>query len=231
MNFRFFQEVSVNMSIASETSSNGSVVASPPPRSHRGDWTWELVTMYPQQGDWTEAEYMSLGLERMVELTDGVLEFPPTVKLSHARIAKFLSEILNGVVTSNSLGEVLWAPFAIRVAPGKLREPDVLYLSNQKIPEEDVPPDGAELVIEVVNEGLENRRRDLEQKREEYAGAGIPEYWIVDPEFETISVLTLIDGTYVLHGEFRPSRLATSVLLPGFEVDVGAAFAAAKSRS
>jgi Uma2 family endonuclease len=219
------------MSIAAETPVNELVGASPPPRSQRGDWTWELVTMFPQQGDWTEEEYMSLGLGRLVEFTDGVLEFLPMVKMSHARIAKFISEILNSVVTLNLLGEVFWAPCAIRVGPGKLREPDILYLNKQRIPEDDVPPNGADLVVEVVSEGLENRRRDLEQKREEYAEAGIPEYWIVDPEFETITVLTLIDGSYKVHGEFQTGSVATSVLLPGFEVDVGGAFAAAKSRS
>jgi Uma2 family endonuclease len=218
------------MSIAIETQVRESVEASPPPRSERGDWTWELVTMFPQQGDWTEEEYMSLGLGRLVEFTDGVLEFLPMVKLSHGRIAKYISEILNSIVTLNSLGEVLWAPCAIRVGPGKFREPDILYLSKQRIPKEDVPPDGADLVVEVVSEGSENRQRDLEKKREEYAEAGIPEYWIVDPEFETITVLTLIDGSYKVHGEFRSESKATSILLPGFEVDVGVAFAAAKPR-
>jgi Uma2 family endonuclease len=200
------------------------------PTSTRGDWTWEMATMFPRQGEWTEEQYMSLGLGRMVEFTDGVLEFLPMVKLSHGRIAKFISELLSSFVRTGSLGEVLWAPVAIRIGPGLLREPDILYLSPQRIPKEDIPPDGADLVMEVVSEGLDNRRRDFERKREEYAAAGIPEYWIVDPEFETITVLTLSDGTYKVHGEFGRGQTATSVLLPGFGIDVTAAFAAAKPR-
>ena len=46
-----------------------------------------------------------------------------------------------------------------------------------------------DLVIEVVSP--KNRRHDLETKRDEYARAGIPEYWIVDPEEETITVFVL----------------------------------------
>ena len=47
----------------------------------------------------------------------------------------------------------------------------------------------ADLVIEVVSE--KNRPHDIKKKRIEYARAGIPEYWIVDPEKETITVLVL----------------------------------------
>ncbi len=198
------------------------------PLSQRGTPTWEMALDYPRQGEWTEEDYLSLDIGQLVEFTDGVLEFLPMPKMSHARISRFVSDLLRAYVISRALGEVLWAPCPIRVGPGKLREPDVLYLSKRKIPREDVPPDGADLVVEVVSEGSQSRQRDFETKREEYAEAGIPEYWIVDPASETITVLTLDAGQYKLHGEFRSGGTATSVLLPGFEVNVGAAFAAAK---
>ena len=43
----------------------------------------------------------------------------------------------------------------------------------------------------MVSDGEENRKRDLVTKREEYAQASIPEYWIVDPALKTITVLQL----------------------------------------
>ena len=84
---------------------------------------------------------------------------------------------------------------------------------------------GADLVMEVVSD--DDRRRDLEVKRREYATAGIPEYWIVDPKLKTITVLVLEGSSYVAHGEFALGDRATSHLLPGFEADVTTAFAAA----
>ena len=80
--------------------------------------------------------------------------------------------------------------------------------------------DGADLVMEIVSE--DDRRRDLEIKREEYAQAGIPEYWIVDPQEEMITVLVLKPRkkTYMVHGVFGKGDRATSKLLPGFSVDV-----------
>jgi Uma2 family endonuclease len=88
--------------------------------------------------------------------------------------------------------------------------------------------DGADMVIEVVSEN--DPDRDLVHKRQEYAEAGIPEYWIVDPRVERITVLKLAGGKYQVHGEFAPGQMAGSVLLDGFAVDVAKVFAAAKGQ-
>ncbi len=58
----------------------------------------------------------------------------------------------------------------------------------------------------------------------DYAEAGIPEYWIVNPLEGTIIVLTLEAGAYVAHSVFRRGEQASSKLLSGFTVDVDAAF-------
>jgi len=84
---------------------------------------------------------------------------------------------------------------------------------------------GADLVMEVVSGGAEDRRRDLKKKRREYAQAGIPEYWIVDPREERITVLRLDGKKYAVHGEYAKGTKAASHLLPGFEADVAATFA------
>jgi Uma2 family endonuclease len=81
---------------------------------------------------------------------------------------------------------------------------------------------GADLVMEVVSGDDEDRHRDLVEKRQEYARAGIPEYWIIDPEQEKIIVLLLRNKQYVIHGEFSKGQVATSHSLPGFTVDVSA---------
>jgi Uma2 family endonuclease len=84
--------------------------------------------------------------------------------------------------------------------------------------------------MEIVSGSKVDRERDLIEKRSDYAQAAIPEYWIVDPETETITVLTLPAGQteYAVHGEFKPGQQATSKLLDGFTVDVAACFAAGK---
>ncbi len=78
-------------------------------------------------------------------------------------------------------------------------------------------------MMEVVIGDDDDRRRDLVIKRDEYARAGISEYWIVDPRDEQITVLHLARKRYVVHGEFGKGATATSHLLPGFTVNVTAA--------
>lgn len=80
---------------------------------------------------------------------------------------------------------------------------------------------GADLVVEIVSP--DNPERDTRVERADYAEAGIPEYWIVHPEAAAITVLTLTDDTYREHGLFRRGKPATSLLLPGFAVDVDSA--------
>jgi Uma2 family endonuclease len=114
----------------------------------------------------------------------------------------------------------------VRLGEGHFREPDIVYVKSSRIADERRPPNGADLVIEVVSPGKKNRKRDLQTKRRAYARARIAEYWIVDPHTQTITVLTLSARTYKAHGAFKPGDRATSKLLVDFWVDVTAAFAA-----
>ena len=62
------------------------------------------------------------------------------------------------------------------------------------------------------------------EKREDYASAGIAEYWIVDPQERKITVLTLTDTEYREHGVFIEGDDASSVLLAGFACRVSDVF-------
>lgn len=196
-----------------------------------GEPTWEVSRLFPSQGAWTEADYLALDAACLVELNDGVLEFPEMPDRAHQWLQKILLRLLDDFVMKHRLGEVLGAPTPIRLRTGRLREPDVFYLANARRPSDPhAIPDGADLILEIISTTPKSHRHDTITKREEYAEAGIPEYWIVDPQTETITVLTLPAGTteYALHGEFRVGQQATSVLLPGFAVDVAACFAAGR---
>ena len=77
---------------------------------------------------------------------------------------------------------------------------------------------GADLVPEVVSP--EDPERDTGTKRLDYAQARIPEYWIVNPIDETVTVLVLDGNAYSEHGVFRRGGRAESVCLEGFSVSV-----------
>lgn len=197
------------------------------PRSRLGTPVWELARLYPVQGEWTEAEYLALQTNQLIEFTHGVLEFLEVPNRKHQRIVGYLYRHLFLYNEQSGLGEVQTAPLPIRVSPETLREPDVLFLAQSRLLEDEtIPPDGADLAMEVVSPGPESRERDLVKKRHDYALAGISEYWIIDPDRETITVLALEDDQYQMIGEYRNGQKATSQLLPGFEIDVSGALSA-----
>lgn len=198
--------------------------------SKKGTPVWEMAYLYPLQGEWSETSYLNLHTNRLIEFDNGFLEFLPMPPLAHQLIVLYLYEMLKQFVQTHDLGRVLTAPLCVRLWHRKYREPDLIFLASERLKKmEGDYPDGADLMMEVVSGGVDDRYRDLVEKREEYAQAGIPEYWIVDPQEEKIIVLTLAGESYREHGIFTPGQAATSVLLDGFGVEVTAVFAAAQA--
>lgn len=202
----------------------------PAKKSTRGEPTWEIATLFPRQGEWSEEEFLTVSTNHFVELNDGCLELLPMPNYLHQAIVGMIFQVLQKFATDHQLGRASVAPLPVRLWSGQYREPDIVFLKPdriKKLRDERFrgQPDGADLVMEVVSPGDENRRRDLVEKREIYARAGIPEYWIVDPENRTITVLVLDGAAYRVHGEFDVSATATSALLSGFSVVVRDVFA------
>lgn len=189
--------------------------------------TWEIAHLFPAQGRWDEQDYLALThhTNRLVEFSSGCVEILPMPKTSHQMIVAWLYQALLAFTAPRKLGTVLFAPLRVRLLHGAYREPDVVFMLAEHA--ERIGEDyweGADLVMEVVSE--DNREHDLVTKRREYAEAGIPEYWIVDPAEQTITVLFLTGDTYAVAGSFCPGQEASSRLLAGFAVDVQAVFGA-----
>lgn len=199
------------------------------PLSAPGEPSWPVALLFPVQGQWTEADYLALQrrTNRPVELSDGCIEVLPMPSPFHQRIVRVLFRLLEDCVVRAGAGEVFFAPLPIRLWPGKFRDPDIVYLRPGRIADPHHQPQGADLVVEVVSEDDEDRRRDLETKRQEYARAGVAEYWIIDPKEQKVLVWTLDGSAYRLHGDYGRGAVASSMLLPDFAVAVSAVLDAA----
>lgn len=194
-------------------------------QSYRIEPTWDVAYLFPDQGNWSEEEYLALDTNHLIEYSHGRLEVLEMPTQSHQFFLLHLYRLLLAFVEQRNLGVVLTAAMPVQLWPGKYREPDILFMAAEHASRrQEQYWEGADLVMEVVSD--HDRRRDLTTKRQEYARAGIPEYWIVDPRRSQITVLALQGGSYIVHGHFSPGSQATSVLLPGFAVDVAAIFAA-----
>ncbi len=183
-----------------------------------------VLDLYPRQGEWTEEEYLDLTdhTNQLIEFTDGYVEVLPMPTDNHQSILLFLYEYFVAFLRPLG-GKVLVAPIRVHVRPRKFREPDLMLLRDAKDPRrQNRYWQGADLALEVVS--ADKPERDLVEKRGDYAEAGIPEYWIVNPENETITVLRLEENAYVEHGVFGRGAQATSALMLGFIVGVDAVF-------
>jgi Uma2 family endonuclease len=174
------------------------------------------------QGSWTLEQYLKLtdSTPSLVEFTDGVIEVLPMPTDKHQSILVFLFLALRMHIHPLG-GTVLFAALRLQIRPEKFREPDLILLQNANDPRrQNRYWLGADLVVEVVSN--DDPERDTVDKVIDYAEAGIPEYWIVNPLDETITVLQFSDTSYRTHGVFRRGTNATSVLLNGFSVSVDA---------
>lgn len=181
------------------------------------------IELDPIQGIWSEEQYLRLtdSSNLLVEFTDGNIEVLPMPTDNHQAISQFILLALIAFLQPFG-GKVHYAPLRLQIREGKQREPDLMVLLDANDPRrQNRYWLGADLVVEVVSD--DDPERDTVEKVADYAEAGIPEYWIINPLDETISVLTLAGDAYTprIH---RRGEEATSQLLGGFSLSVDAVF-------
>src|SRR5262249_14166882 len=189
-------------------------------RSRTSDRAYKefLLHALPDQGNWTEDKYLWLTdyTKRLVEFTDGFLEVLPMPTDRHQTILEFLLSLFNAYLQTIG-GKAHIAALRLRIREGKFREPDLLLVKDKQDPRrQDRFWTGADLTLEVVSK--DNPRRDLVEKRHDYAEGEVPEYWIVNPLNETITIYRLHGKRYRKHGQFGRGAVATSATLQGFSV-------------
>ena len=169
------------------------------------------------------AEYLELpdiDEYRWLELDDGELYFMPRPRRAH----QFLKDSLatQFITLFDSFSEPLAEVYSglviiISSEPGRILIPDLFVFLRAPGDESDVSAAGKipDLVIEILSS---DRNRDLIRKRQLYAEAGIPEYWIFDPRNDTVLPLELRNGEYVARPTLTVGDVLTTPLLPGLAI-------------
>jgi Uma2 family endonuclease len=141
-------------------------------------WTLEEVHRLPDDGN-------------TYELVRGELFVTPPPGERHETILAKLTAILVPYVQEHGLG-LVYRPKSVVRFEGSQVEPDLMVRKQHPDPRgDDSDWDRApmpELVVEVISPVT--RRRDLNQKKELYLDAGVPEYWVMDPEARTLTIFT-----------------------------------------
>ncbi|MDQ6695311.1 MAG: Uma2 family endonuclease [Chloroflexota bacterium] len=179
-----------------------------------------ILDLDPIQGLWTGEQYLRItdSSRWLLEFTDGKLEVLPMPTEQHQAMLGFLYVALLSFLQPRG-GKVFFAPLRLQLREGKFREPDLLIMRDAQDPRrQNAYWLGADLVIEIVSP--DNPERDTIVKRGDYADAHIPEYWIVNPEDQTITVLRLDGDLYAEYGVFGRGETVRSLLLESFSVTV-----------
>jgi Uma2 family endonuclease len=179
-------------------------------------------------------EYLSYddGMDRLCELFNGeLIEVPPESGIN-VQIANRLFFIFALLLSTDRVrGHGL--ELEVRGEPRNrypdltiIREEHVQLLARRNTIRLSMAP--PLLVVEVVSPGELQRDRDYVAKRQQYEDLGVPEYWIVDPEAQTVTVLELQGSDYVEVGMFcRGDRILTPTF-PELNLTADQVFAAAQ---
>jgi Uma2 family endonuclease len=160
------------------------------------------------------------------ELLEGELtEMTPSPTSKHQQILFKLARLLETHCESRRLGEILIAPLDVVLSPRTVVQPDIIFITEKRRAQligEHITgtPD---LVIEILSPAT--GARDLNQKRKLYARSGVKEYWIVDPEDETIEIQELHGAIFSTLAIFEKGQKLSSPTFEGLAVEVEQVFA------
>ena len=174
----------------------------------------------------TYEDYLKTSDDERYELLDGELIIMPTPSIAHQHVAMKLGTRLDTFVEGGNLGVVYSAPTDVVLSETDVVQPDLLFISLERA--HIVTPaniQGApDLIVEIRSDSIAERDETL--KRKLYAERGVKEYWLVDPESMTITVLLLCEGGYAEVATYTVGQTLTSRLLEGLVINLDDVFLA-----
>jgi Uma2 family endonuclease len=176
--------------------------------------TYEDLALFPDDG-------------KRHEIIGGEHFVTPSPNRRHQAVLKNLVWALETYLRRQRLGTLYFAPLDVVLSHHDVVEPDLLYVSAARsaILTEPNVQGAPDLVVEILSPST--RSRDERLKRDLYDRAGVAEYWIVDPEAETVKAFRR--GERGLFGRpllltLRDGDTLSTPLLPGLEVSLAAVF-------
>lgn len=170
-------------------------------------FTYEDYLLFPDDG-------------KRHELIDGDHYVTPAPTTKHQRVSANLLGFLFAHLQQSKRGKVFAAPTDVVLSDLDVVQPDLLFISHARssiITPKNIqgPPD---LVVEILSETT--RKTDEVIKRKLYERYKVPEYWIVDPELESVKIYRLSNQGYARVAELsaEASNALNTPLLPDWEL-------------
>jgi Uma2 family endonuclease len=178
----------------------------------------------PQQPR-TFAEFLQQYDGTHAEWVNGEVVPAMPVSIEHQRSSRFLYTLLSSWVDYHNLGEVYQPPLLVKLPlpEGRevAREPDIVVILNNNTGRFEAQYfDGApDLIVEIVSPA--SRHTDRFVKFEEYETAGVPEYWVIDPDRRYAEFFQRDASGFYRVASSGSEGVYRSRVLEGFWLEVG----------
>jgi Uma2 family endonuclease len=174
---------------------------------------------------YTVQDYEGLGEGAPYQLIGGELIMTPSPSFFHQSIQYKLANVLGPFAERNKLGIVVGAPLDVFFGVEDVYQPDLIFIRREKT--KNLTKDKLRVVPDLVIEILSPATAyyDFTRKKEIYCASGVTEYWIVDPEAETIEVMVKHGEIYQTEQLLHKSQILESAMFPGFTMKVEDVFA------
>jgi len=175
----------------------------------------------PQQGQWTYEDYAAIPEDgHRYEVVNGVLYMSPAPNLGHQGSVGRFNYYLLTYVEFVGRGRVFTGPVDVELSYKNVVQPDVLVVLKKHLDRlRKTRIIGApDLIIEIASPSTVHH--DQHAKLDAYASAGVPEYWMVNPNAQTVKVLIVENDVYRSLGLFSGQATLPSQVLPDLPVRV-----------
>jgi Uma2 family endonuclease len=152
------------------------------------------------------------------ELINNRLVMAPSPEIPHQRTSISLASKIFNFVEQHNLGLVLEAPMDVELDDDNVFQPDILFISNERL---GIIHDGRkikgapDLVVEIISS---NKKYDQEEKKYVYELHDVREFWLVDTKKKTVEVFENQRKEFVLLQKAYEGDTVRSKLLGGFEI-------------
>ena len=157
------------------------------------------------------------------EIVEGEVLVTPSPNVRHQTLVLRLAYALENHLREHGGGRGFVSPLDVRLSEHDIVEPDVILVADDRVGiiKDKYLLGSPSLLIEVVSDP----RTDRVRKRDLYARAAVPEYWIVDPDADRVEVYRLEGSAYPKPTILEPGETLTTEMLPGLRIDLAELFA------
>jgi Uma2 family endonuclease len=175
----------------------------------------------PKKDHWTYSDYELLPAELRCEIFNGNLIMAPSPLSEHQRVSSNLEFEIQSSIRGRLKAILFHAPMDVVFDSSNVLQPDIIYVSEKKkdIVKHGKPIMGTpDMVVEILSKG--SLVYDRVEKKNLYEKFGVEEYWIVDPQNQSVEVYCLENNHYELFSSAEIKGLVASKVIEGFSVEI-----------